>query len=438
MSLSREQLRRLAEIIRDEIIPSANSHTRVGQFLIDFVEFAEASGVALTAVSAHNTNQSAHGNLFLKTIAQALSDAQIAQTWENLKFDPAAAVTGAVRYDKVQGLTNPQMENSAANVGLPAHKGGFMPADVNNLDAEWHCFGHTPLWATPSYWANIETYYRWYQTYETIDGVLYTYQTRINGKYLQQRQRKNSGSWSAWKDVVGGTTLTGYRDDWTSPDQATLPYGEFGYVNEWGPIKGDNVTPGSFLIHFAVNYYHGQDAISSSQTQMFTNGTMRTRSYSGGAWGEWKAIGAPATTTQAGVVTLASNTGNSTDAGKVLALDSNGKQPVSETRQRITTGGTYYITDDIDVIDIYMVASNINIYLPETTNRLEKKVYIQSIGSGYSINVYNSKGRKKEIVFSGSPSYYRGMLTYKTRGNKELVIASEYIENSSSFTPDGN
>ena len=149
-----------------------------------------------------------------------------------------------------------------------------------------------------------------------------------------------------------------------------------------------------------------------------------------------------ATTSDRGVVRLASNTGNSTDVGKVFAADANGKMPgaalplPTETRQRITSSGTHYIDDNIDVIDIFMVSSNTNIYLPDTSSRLEKKVRIQAIGSNFSINIYNSFQRAKTISFTGSPSYYRGYLTYKTMGNKKLVLTADVAETTTSFSPD--
>jgi len=440
----------------------------------------------------HNQDASAHNSFFVKTSLQELTAEQQRTALANINGETAGTTTAAIATHNANAAAHPDFVSR----GRAGNRGGgntYTATEIENMSDNLghNAYGHNftammqiglqrvntalRLQAIITKFGGTDTKMPGYYGFSLRNGSGGDSLQNPNDQYIpgffcfSLNEEENKAAYpmkiviydgsgarkayfkngatptlTAWKEI-GGTTLMGYREDWTSPDDATIPNGSTAEsIYEWGFIKDGDATYNNAyqLLHYAYGQGYPAYVGTARQIRIWTNGVMETREKPPfNAWGEWQPVGGgstPATTTQAGVVTLASNTGNSTDAGKVLALDSNGKLPVSETRQRITTGGTYYITDDIDVIDIYMVASNINIYLPETTDRLEKKIRIQSIGSGYSFNIYNSYGRAKNIPFTGSPTYYRGYLTYKTNGNKKLTPYSEYIENSSSFAPDGN
>ena len=198
-----------------------------------------------------------------------------------------------------------------------------------------------------------------------------------------------------WEDI-GGTTLTGYREDWASPNDAGIPTGH-GNIQEWGMLKqqSGSSASSSFLIHRAWRGGAPDDpqVIIASQMQIFTDGIIRTREMftttGNTTWGEWKEIGAPATTTQAGTVTLASNTGNSTDAGKVPALGTNGKLSTKvlpdETLLVSESAAMHnYLTESgLGVYDIYRLtykptsSAPIIIYLPTTLGCGRRRIKIR-------------------------------------------------------------
>ena len=276
-------------------------------------------------ISAHNTAANAHGDAFVRTTVQQLSVQQQNIIKQNLGL--GGSLDGAVRYDDYQSLTSSETRRALENMGLPDSTSRKSDTELDDIIYTWWTWGVTD--SEKVGWDPKRRFW-WWQSYEVIDGAYHVHQTRLSGKLLQRRSKiGETGTWTAWTDIAGGTTLTGYREDWTSPDEATQASDGNSLVVEWGPIRktGGTLTPASFLFHNSNRVGSGQDIIGSAQTEIFTDGTIRTRAKTPDqpGWGAWVNIGGDATTTHAGVVTLASNTGDGTDSGKVPVIQPNGK-----------------------------------------------------------------------------------------------------------------
>ena len=117
--------------------------------------------------------------------------------------------------------------------------------------------------------------------------------------------------------AVEENLFDGYRGDWTSPDQITLPTSAGKPVCEWGYITDGTMSYVLISHVYIVNPVPSVNLFYGSQTRLWSNGTLETRTAYGSdtmQWSPWVSK----------IPQLASNTGNSADAGKVPALQSDG------------------------------------------------------------------------------------------------------------------
>ena len=419
-------------------------------------------------IATHNNSQSAHGNIVVKTIPQTLTAAQKEQARTNI----GASTGGSGDIDTAIATHN---ANAAAHPdfvsrGRAGNRGGgntYTATEIENMSDNLghNAYGHNftammqiglqrvntalRLQAIITKFGGTDTKMPGYYGFSLRNGSGGDTLQDPNDQYIpgffcfSLNEEENKAAYpmkiviydgsgarkayfkngatptlTAWKEI-GGTTLSGYRDDWTNPDEATIPNGSTAEsIYEWGFIKDGDATYNNAyqLLHYAYGQGYPAYVGTARQIRIWTNGVMETREKPPfNAWGEWQPVGGgstPATTTQAGVVTLASNTGNSTDAGKVVALDINGCLPravVPEKRVPITlsSGGTVRLSDypgqDVFVLTYTTASTNPPlVYLPSAADtRAKIKLQIRLTSTGASspaiVLLYDASGTTTTI-----------------------------------------
>ena len=438
-------------------------------------------------IATHNNSQSAHGNIVVKTIPQTLTAAQKEQARTNIgastggsgDIDTAIAAHNASndfsthpdfisrgrrgKHGSPNTYTAAEIENMGDNLGHSAYGYNFTAMmqiglqRVNTalrLQAIITKFGGTDT-KMPGYYGfslrngsggdalqdpndqYIPGFFCFSLNEEANKAAFPMKIVIYDGSGARKAYFKSgtTPTLTAWQDIK---TIEGYREDWTSPDDATIPYGETAEsIYEWGFIKDGNASYDNAyqLLHFAYGQGYPAYVSTARQTRIWTNGVIETREKPPfNAWGEWQPVGGgsvPATTTQAGVVTLASNTGNSTDAGKVLALDANGRMPRAAEKRgtfSLTSGQTLNISEypDLDVfVLVYTTASTYPpiVNLPSTADarsRIKFRLQLTSTGSSSPAVVVMRESNGTSTNFQANPN------TTKTA----FVVAEQFDANN--------
>ena len=423
----------------------------------------------------HNQDTSAHGNTVLKTVAQNLSAEQQRTALSNIDGEQSGTASTAVATHN-NAMSAHVDFMSRGRIGMRSDKNSFSATETDNIGNSTGANAYRPgstnatkyiganyvqkasdLKAIITKYGGSETYMPGYFGFciETESGessVMVSGDKYNSGFFsfsLNMDENKDEFPFkiavfstrgvkhayfrngttpimTAWQSIADGeeTEITGYREDWTSPDQATMNLD--GNLMEWGPIKSAAREPSSFLIHNLTGYSpSGIPPIIASQMQIFSDGTMRTRTgtpISDMGWEEWKEIAPNATTAKAGMVTLAANTGNSTDAGKVIALDDNGLISREITKEKDNTitmlsqgSGISLGNTDYDVYNIVSVLSGSpnppRIYIPTSTDnrdRIKIRLNIASanantntvlIDNGGAITSYSTPGGTSKWIY---------------------------------------
>ena len=426
----------------------------------------------------HNLDASAHGSAFVKTSAQGLAAEQQRTALANINGEQAGAASAAItahntnaaahadfvsrgRQGGVGGdnaFSATQTENLGSNFGMNAYGHNFNATkyigaqrvySADRLKAIITKFGGTDTQMPGYFGFSVESEDRAFTSPNKayIPGIFFfslndeansaTYPMKIavyDGTGARKAYFRNSTTptLSAWQPIGGGDEETppliiqprGLTNSSTSAEITTA-------IGSWAALTGA-IWDGRTIM---INQYAGGQRDIQILICKFLGNIVYIHAFTSDTMTVWVienyvpdydvlrcsvntySVGAPATTTQAGVVTLASNTGNSTDAGKVFAADANGKLPLtalSETRQTLSLspGGTLNLSEypNVDVFIINQTSSSSvvgRIYFPagqDARTKIKLRMNLTSTATSNPLRVHLHESNGTEVPIQINPS----------------------------------
>lgn len=213
-----------------------------------------------------------------------------------------------------QNKTAAEKEQANFNIGNEAWKSGYTKTELDTLESNWYCAGNTSF-------ANTETdeMIRYIHSGHTdSNNQRHVGQIWFNGEDIRYRNKIGSGAWSSIKSCIVKYCGGRLAADETDRVIAT-PSGKGSWI--------DSETYGIILQYAAGQIGYG----ATVHQAIFTPSGFMTRKNIGPnagqttGWSDWVPLFSDATTEEKGLVQLASNSGDSTDAGKVPACGEDGK-----------------------------------------------------------------------------------------------------------------